>query len=280
MNDAANPNLLSTTLDYAALGWLVFPCKPGAKVPAFSGGFKNATGNPATVRRYFGSSTPYNIGIATGVASGVFVLDVDGAIGAAALVSLEAVHGELPPTRTSVTARGLHLWFRCVDELRSSAGKIGRGLDIRADGGYALAPPSRHPDGPLYRWSNSLPPALPPAWLIRFAQHRPALQGPVKPIPPIRRVNATSAYGAVALEREIKALASTAPGGRNHALNRASFSLHQLVAGGELEDAEVRHRLLEAAIANGLVKDDGARAVLATITSGARAGMKHPRGRT
>jgi hypothetical protein len=30
-------------------------------------------------------------------------------------------------------------------------------------------------------------------------------------------------------------LANTPPGGRNNRLNRASFCLHQLVAGGELE---------------------------------------------
>jgi hypothetical protein len=87
------------------------------------------------------------------------------------------------------------------------------------------------------------------------------------------------AYGEAALAREAETLAAVAPGGRNHALNRASFSLHQLVAGGELEHGEVEHRLLAAAERNGLIADDGLRSVLATIRSGARAGLQHPRSR-
>ena len=77
---------------------------------------------------------------------------------------------------------------------------------------------------------------------------------------------------------EIEALANTAPGSRNHALNRASFALYQLVAGGVLDGAEVQQRLLGAAHANGLMAE-GPRAVMVTIASGARAGMQHPRSR-
>ena len=82
-----------------------------------------------------------------------------------------------------------------------------------------------------------------------------------------------------ALDREIEALANTAPGGRNHALNRASFSLHQLVAGAELDAGVVRHRLIDASTANRLVADDGLPSVLATIKSGMCAGLQHPRTR-
>ena len=82
-----------------------------------------------------------------------------------------------------------------------------------------------------------------------------------------------------ALDREIKALANAAPGGRNHALNRASFSLHQLVAGAELDAGVVRHRLIDASTANRLVADDRLPSVLATIKSGMCAGLQHPRTR-
>jgi hypothetical protein len=67
--------------------------------------------------------------------------------------------------------------------------------------------------------------------------------------------------------------------GRNNQLNRAAFSLGQLIAGGELDHGEVERRLVEAATENGLVADDGMRSVLATIRSGAGAGMVHPRTR-
>jgi hypothetical protein len=87
------------------------------------------------------------------------------------------------------------------------------------------------------------------------------------------------AYGAAALEGEIKVLANTAPGGRNNALNRASFLLHQLVAGGELDGADVERGLLAAAGSNGLIAEDGLRQVMATIASGRRAGLQTPRSR-
>jgi hypothetical protein len=272
---------LATALDYAALGLAVFPCLIGTKEPATRRGFYDATTNPATLRRWFGSQQSYNIAVATGLASGVWVLDADGEAGAVTLGNLEAKHGALPSTRTSISSAGCHLWWRAVGELQSSTARIGPGLDVRGDGGYIMAPPSIHPDGPVYRWSNETAPVPAPEWLLRLARKRP----PPPAIPPrqIARTHScdTSSYAKAALEYEIGTLASTPQGQRNHALNRASFSLHQLVAGGELDGAEVERCLLDAATANGLMTDphDGPRKVWATIQSGARAGLQNPRSR-
>ena len=74
--------------------------------------FQSRHDDPATIRRWW-QAMSYNIAIATGIVSRVWVLDVDGAFGAAALVELEAEHGPLPATLTSVTASGCHLWFAC-----------------------------------------------------------------------------------------------------------------------------------------------------------------------
>jgi putative DNA primase/helicase len=153
---------------------------------------------------------------------------------------------------------------------------------VRGEGGYVLAPPSMHPDGPVYRWSNGRPPAVAPEWLARLTRKPPSKPITSKIPPwPWSRPSHSDRYGQAALEYEISALANTPPGGRNHALNRASFSLHQLVAMGEIDGAEVRRRLLKAATANGLMSDpqDGPRAVRLTIASGARAGLQHPRKR-
>jgi hypothetical protein len=110
-----------------------------------------------------------------------------------------------------------------------------------------------------------------------------------KPVPISERALATirppsgppRAYGKAALDREIDALAQVQKGSRNAALNEASFRLYQLVAGGELDDGEVKERLLAAAQANGLMTDpeDGPCAVLRTIASGAKAGLRFPRSR-
>ena len=277
------PALLAAALDYAAQGVSVFPLWPASKEPACRRGFKDATTNPATIRRWWLARADYNIGIATGIVSSVWILDVDGAAGAAPLADLEAKYGPLPSTVTSVTSAGCHLWWRATGPIPSSVGRIRAGLDVRADGGYVVAPPSAHPDGPVYRWLNAAPLALAPDWLVELARTRtpPPTPSISQRAIALRSIRLPDAYGRAALNREINALASTPNGQRNHALNRASFSLHQLVAGGELDGAEVRQRLLDAATANGLMADpdDGPRAVMRTIASGARAGLAHPRKR-
>src|SRR4030095_253716 len=71
-----------------------------------------------------------------------------------------------------ITGAGRHIWFRMPDtELRNSASKIAPGIDIRADGGYVLAPPSVHPSGRRYAWSvdSASTIAEAPAWLVAKA---------------------------------------------------------------------------------------------------------------
>jgi putative DNA primase/helicase len=63
------------------------------------------------------------------------------------------------------------------------------------------------------------------------------------------------------------------PGARNDALNRGAFALGQLVAGGELNRAEVVSALTRAGLAVGLDPKE----VAATIQSGLKAGAKEPR---
>ena len=271
-------------LAYAVRGWQVFAIKAQSKEPATRRGFYEATSNPATIRRWFGCGYPYNIAVRTGEPSGVFVLDVDGEIGTASQHKLTREYGPLPHTLVSITGKGRHLWFRTDGQpVPCNISKIAPGIDIRGDGGYVVAPPSIHPSGTIYRWANDLPPVTAPEWLVKLAQ-RPKPQADILPMPrPTLRVehDGHGSYGRAALDREIEALAIAARGGRNAALNSASFRLHQLVAGGELDGAEVERRLIEAATANGLTTDpeDGPRSVLATIRSGAKAGLSFPRGR-
>jgi hypothetical protein len=214
----------------------------------------------------------------------VFIVDVDGEAGDTSLRALEAEYGPLPATLISITGKpsGRHLWFRAAGEIPCSTGRIAPNIDVRGDGGYVVAPPSVHPNGATYRWvDDSSPPAIPPDWLIRLAQRPKCIAMAARPAPPINS-ESNGAYGRAALERETAALSQVAKGARNHALNRASFSLHQLVAGGELSADEVRQRLLNAAHANGLLADpeDGPRKTLATINSGAKAGLQFPRSRS
>jgi hypothetical protein len=93
-------------LQLADRGLAVFPCRPLDKRPATAHGCKDATSDVITIQTWWQENPSYNIGIATGAVSGIFVLDVDGA--EAALSRLEAQLGKLPPTVEAITARGRH----------------------------------------------------------------------------------------------------------------------------------------------------------------------------
>jgi hypothetical protein len=278
-------HVLCAALDYAARGFSVFPCVFRTKRPAFKGGFKSATTNPATIRRWFGGTQRYNIAVRTGLASGIIVLDVDDRHGGfGGLRELQERWGPLPATRASRTGNGIHLWVGITHEVASrKEGHVAKGVGIKADNTYVIAPPSIHPDGPIYTWENDAPLAVAPDWLVKLTRKPPVASISQRALggrpPPQTHHGPPGAYGEAALESEIELLANTAPGGRNHALNRASFSLHQLVAGGELDGPEVERALLAAAGSNGLIAEDGLRQVLATIASGRRAGLQHPRSR-
>ena len=112
-----------------------------------------------------------NIGVACGTASGIFAIDIDGADAECALRKLEAEYGELPASIEVITPRpGRHVYFKMPSAPvpKNSTGKVADNIDVRATGGYTLAPPSVGPSGGRYEWSvdcaNTFAEA--PAWLL------------------------------------------------------------------------------------------------------------------
>ena len=98
----------------------------------------------------------FNIGLATGSGSGIWVLDIDGDEGEATLSALEAEHGALLSTVEAITGKGRHLYFRWPQgtEIRNSQLREDLpAFEWRGEGGYVLAPPSVHPSGRRYAWS-------------------------------------------------------------------------------------------------------------------------------
>jgi hypothetical protein len=167
--------LLETALSLASRGLHVFPCKPRDKKPALWNGLKGATTDPNIIAGWWRNSD-FNIGLATGECSGIFVIDIDGMDAEAELTKLISKHGALPHTVESITARGRHVFFAYPDRaIRNSAGKIAPGIDVRGDGGYVLAPPSVHPSGRNYTWSVDSADAFAaaPNWLLTAAAAKP-----------------------------------------------------------------------------------------------------------
>jgi hypothetical protein len=163
--------MISTALALARKNLAVFPCMPADKTPACTHGCKDATTDIIAIQTWWQENPRYNIGIATGAVSSIFVIDIDNgeADGEAEWDKLLDQHGVLMPTVEVITARGRHLYFRYPSvPVRNSAGKIAPGIDVRGDGGYVLAPPSRHPTGKRYCWSVDSTSAIAeaPPWLI------------------------------------------------------------------------------------------------------------------
>jgi hypothetical protein len=112
-----------------------------------------------------------NVGIATGAMSGVIVLDVDPRNGGnESLAELEGRHGGVPDTLQVLTGGdGRHFYFAAPEGVRVPSRKVASGLDLKADGGYVIAPPSSHPSGGTYRWAQDAkgkPLAPCPPWLL------------------------------------------------------------------------------------------------------------------
>jgi hypothetical protein len=161
--------ILKTARALAEKGMHVFACMPRDKRPATPHGLKDASVDPFEIEAWWAQNPNYNLALVTGSMSGVFVVDVDGEEAEGELRKLEQQHGELPATVESITARGRHLFFKCPDTpIRNSAGKIAPGVDVRADGGYVLVPPSIHPSGKTYTWSVDSAAAFAnaPDWLL------------------------------------------------------------------------------------------------------------------
>jgi putative DNA primase/helicase len=115
----------------------------------------------------------HNVGIATGEASDLFVLDVDlpkkpgEANGRDTIFELEKKLGSLPDTRIINTGSGGdQYYFRHPKTKLLNAVKFAPGLDIRTTGGLVVAAGSTHHSGRKYEVSITKPLAeLPEAWV-------------------------------------------------------------------------------------------------------------------
>ena len=273
-------------LRYAARGWPVLPCheptmdgcscrrpdcaSPG-KHPRLRRGLHDATLDPTVISRWWRQWPDAGVAVRTGAISGIVVVDVDRHSGGfTSLGELQRSHGRFPPTLVTFTGGGgRHYWFTHPGHaVPNSTGRLGAGIDIRGDGGYVLAPPSRHVSNRRYAWAARPPMAPLPDWVIQRVREPISV-----PEPPGHRSSRAGPWAGAALTAEVGRVRSSAPGIRNDTLNRAAFCLGQLVGAGYLDDETVRDELTTAALHAGLTP----REICATVASGLRAGTRLPR---
>jgi len=106
-----------------------------------------------------------NIAIVTGRISDLIVLDIDGEEGQQSLKENKLL--PLDETPCVKTGRGYHLYYHYRDGVKNLV-KILPGIDLRSEGGYVVAPPSKHSSGAEYSWIVPLthPRLEPPEWII------------------------------------------------------------------------------------------------------------------
>jgi hypothetical protein len=143
------PANLKIALKLARSDKPVFPCKPDKK-PFVKGGFKAATTDPKQIKAWWKAHPNALPGLPTGAVSGVAVLDIDrkgDKDGFKALKRAGLHKTAKAPYVVETPSGGRHVYFAHVDGLGCSTSKIANGVDVRADGGYVIAPGAITPNG-------------------------------------------------------------------------------------------------------------------------------------
>lgn len=270
-------NFLDAAADLVSLGFRVIPLMPGKKLPLVKAWQRMASDELETLCRWAKQWPDANIGVATGAASGVLVLDLDvkdGRNGIATIDRLAASGKRLPAAPLVATpSGGRHLFFRMEPGVKNVVGitrggrGFGDGVDVRAAGGFVVAPPSVLENG-SYRWLvPAMTPTFPrlPDWAA--AMLRPKEQLPRQPFA-AKAVDETD-RAQRSLEAMARSVASAPSGCRNSLLNWAAFHAGNLARNGKLSSGEISARLMQAAAAAGLPRPEAE----ATIASGLRGAL-------
>lgn len=168
MKPARPSSLLDAALKYREAGFSVIPVGCDKRPLIRWTEFQSRRADESEIRNWWSKWPDANVGIVTGKVSGIVVLDVDGKEGRSSL------DGKiLPLTPTVKTGRGWHFYLEYSEYSDSPVpGRIGflPGLDLKADGGYVVAPPSVHGSGAVYEWVDGhgadVPRAPLPAWVL------------------------------------------------------------------------------------------------------------------
>ena len=258
--------ILDAASAYLDMGFSVIPLRPQSKKPAIKWkGYQSRLPTRDEIENWKQQFPNANIAIITGEISNLIVLDIDGQQGVDSVIRLGGIPNNTPIVRTG---SGWQAYFSYPDfPVRNSAHKM-PGLDLRAEGGYVVAPPSIHPNRRIYRWSRE--PAIDS--LLSPPFELTALLRPPKPVSPPRQRGAGGSDATYL--HQVRLLAASTEGTRNDQLNRAAYTMGGLVGAGRLNRA-VAETSLEA-IARGIGLTDTE--IAATVKSGIERGIEAPLG--
>ncbi len=275
---------LETALPLLDAGYSPVPIVPGTKRPGLSGWQRlcNAPLSPEEIKRFACSPNAYGVGVALGF-NGLIAIDID----TDDAVIMAAFREILPSTVAKRGRRGCTVFGRdssCTIRTWHFPGMV----DILAHGSQTVLPPTHHPDGVLYYWTTSatllntslskLPNIAPDVgdqlamtlapWIekaTRWVQPKAVAQPCVLSEHERKR---QLRYANAVLARELTALAAMASNsGRNQTAFRIVCRAGRWAHHGIVSRDQLTADIVDACISNGLVRDEGRRAVLATINS-------------
>ena len=264
----------------------IFPCRAD-KRPTSPHGYKDAVADPAGVERLWRAHPGPLIGVATGVISGIDVLDIDSR--RAGDVWFHQHRDRLPITRTQETRNGgLHLIFRHTPGLPSTQDRIAPGVETISDGHHVIWWPCHG-----YRVLVEGPVAEFPRWLLDELVTRVIKKSAL--VPPRGAGPLVVGVGTNHLPRDLyfrilqlvprrhdqrrvrgilSVVVHAVEGTRNTRLNWAAYSMRELIDAGVITRPNAESLLLEAA--EGYAASDGVSAALATVRSGLGSAMRGP----
>jgi putative DNA primase/helicase len=251
------------------------PCGRLTKAPLIKGGHNAFSNDPVLIAEWQAKFPRALWGLRCG--DHFDVLDLDGAEGLAWLREHES---ELPATRVQITPHGKHFYFLADAGLRPSVGKIAKGVDVRARGSQVIAwwlegfPVEDRPIAPWPEWLAVLAMAGGCNLRVDDRADDEADDGMVRtrrwhPPPLAPTINLSRRT-----ERILQVVEQAKPRTRNVKLYWAACRFGEIMTEGRLQPKVAVQLLKSAAQLCGLVRDDGERAVVATILSGLRRGLR------
>jgi biotin operon repressor len=140
-------------VEYVENGWSVLPVRPDEKRPYMTNWlqYTKTRASRDNVENWFRTLTGAGVGAVTGRISNIIVLDVEHDCP----IPIEELLKRYPTQMISKSGSGgYHLFFQYPQNVNkvSNRVRIFEGADLRADGGFIVLPPTRHPNGNKYEW--------------------------------------------------------------------------------------------------------------------------------